>query len=353
MTNQSTALSQSFESTIKGSNSFLEVANEFEESSREIEQQLPLNSKFFTGSDLIISGAEKMPCLIDPVFPKVGNVCLAGGSDTGKSSLLRQIAIKIATGDPKFLEWDIKATHNKAVFVASEDDKNATSYLLSRQTMGFDYEKKQRLSNVYFMFEIENIYEELDTFLTSTPVDAVFMDCFSDVFGGDLKDTQKIRTCLHSFQELAAKHQCLFVWLHHTAKRTESTEPSKNNLLSGQGFEAKMRMVMELRQDQEEPNKRHLCIVKGNYLPAKMKRESFVLNFSETTFTFSETDERVPFEMLVKQNLDDGGKAKYLEAKALKEKGKTFEEIAGALGYDSKGTISKLFKRAEKNGWDK
>lgn len=122
---------------------------------------------------------------------------------------------------------------------------------------------------------------ELDRRLTRQPADVVIIDCFSDAFGGDLKDTQKIRSYLHPYQELALKHQCLILFLHHTSKRTEAYEPSKHNLLSGQGFEAKMRLVIELRADISDPTIRHLCIVKGNYLPGNMKRESYVLRFDE------------------------------------------------------------------------
>jgi RecA-family ATPase len=179
----------------------------------------------------------------------------------------------------------------------------------------------------------------------------VIIDCFSDAYGGDLKDTQKIRTYLHPFQELAQKHQCLILFLHHTGKRTENYEPSKNNLLSGQGFEAKMRLVIELRADLMNPNFRHLCIVKGNYLPASYKKESYVLKFDEQNFTFTNTGERTPFELLIKQVESDNGKAKFEQASELKSKGYTYDQIAEQLGFSSKGTISKLFDKAEKMGW--
>jgi hypothetical protein len=77
-----------------------------------------------------------------------------------------------------------------------------------------------------------------------------------------------------------------------------------------------------------------------------------VLQFNEETFTFSNTGERVPFELLAKQN-EDGSKLKYQQAKELKDLNYTYEQIAERLGYESKGSITKLFQKAEKNGWNK
>lgn len=302
-----------------------------------------------TGEYLMTVKAEKMATFLDPIMPKVGNIALAGGSDTGKSSILRQLVIDCVVGNASFLGFNLNTIHKSAIFVATEDDQQATSFLLGKQAS--DYLPHQ-LKNLRFIFETNNLLEELDARLTNKPADIVIIDCFADAFGGDLKDTQKIRMFLHQYQELAVRHQCLILWLHHTGKRTENFEPSKNNLLSGQGFEAKMRMVMELRVDLMNPSYRHLCIVKGNYLPANLKKESFVLHFDEASFTFSNTGERTPFELLVKQN-EDGSKAKYEQAKELKDLGYSYEKIAESLGYGSKGTISKLFEKAQKNGWDK
>lgn len=302
-----------------------------------------------TGEQLLLSDIKEIPTLVFPFLQQTGLACLAGSSDTGKSSILRQLAVAIVTGENNFLGFQINAKHRSVIYVSTEDLERETAYLLCRQTQRY---KPELLKGLRFVFDIENLYSELDKRLTNKPADLVIIDCFSDVYGSDLKDTQRIRNYLHPFQELAQKHQCLFLFLHHTGKRTENFEPSKNNLLSGQGFEAKMRLVIELRADLLNPLHRHLCIVKGNYLPASFKKESYVLQFDEQNFVFSNTGERMPFELLVKQADTDNSKAKYERAKELKEQGYSYEQIANAIGYNSKGSVSKLFDKAKKNGWD-
>jgi RecA-family ATPase len=303
-----------------------------------------------TGDYLLHNCLTEIDTLLNPLCQRVGVVCLAGSSDTGKSAMLRQLAIAIVLGLADFLGFIINAIHKSVVFVSSEDDASATSFLLNRQAKGYEAEL---LRGLRFIFETDNILQTLDESLTKKPADLIILDCFADLYGHDLKDTQRIRTFLNQFQQLAVKHQCLFLFLHHTGKRTEHVEPSKNNLLSGQGFEAKMRLVMELRADNMNPNERHLCIVKGNYLPSNMKRESYVLNFDEQTFCFTNTGKRMQFEFLAKKSDSDNGKAKYEQAEELRANGDSYEVIAEKLGFGSKGTVSKLFKKAESEGWNK
>jgi len=301
-----------------------------------------------TGEQLLLSEIKEIPCLVYPFLQQAGLACLAGSSDTGKSSLLRQMAISIVTGESDFLGFKIKARHHSVIYVSTEDLERETAYLLSRQAQSY---APNLLQGLRFVWEIEKLNVKLDKCLTAKLADLVIIDCFADAYGGDLKDTQKIRSYLHPFQELALKHDCLFLFLHHTGKRTENYEPNKNNLLSGQGFEAKMRLVIELRADLTNPLQRHFCIVKGNYLPASHKKESYILQFDEQNFTFSNTGECMPFEFLTKQNDAANFRTKFEQAKELKEQGHNYEQIAKIIGYNSKGSVTKLFDKGKKKGW--
>jgi RecA-family ATPase len=297
-----------------------------------------------TAATLLAQPHRAISCLVEPFLQKVGLACLAGSSDTGKSALLRQLSIAIAGGETDFLGFPIHSQHRSVIYVSTEDGQEATSYLLHRQASAYT---PDRLSGLRFIFEAEaELLPKLHQSLHTQPADLV------DAFGGDLKDTQKIRAYLQPWQTLAEQHSCLILFLHHTAKRTEALTPSKNNLLSGQGFEAKMRLVIELRGDVMQPAHRHLCIVKGNYLSAMHKKESYVLRFDETHFLFSRTGERVPFELLVRSADTDDSRSKYEQAKELKDAGKSYSQIAEMMGYASKNSISKLFEKAKKFSWD-
>lgn len=252
----------------------------------------------FRGDELLRMEVEEVPMLFDGFIPRVGLVAEVGASDTGKSMLYRQMAIAIAKGSD-FLGFKFKGVYKNVIFVATEDDSQATAYLLRRQNktmqMGIDEARRIR-----FVYDVEDVISVLREELTKEPADAVIIDAYSDVFTGtDSKDSTQTRQFLNEYGNIAKDFGCCVAFLHHTGKRTEDLAPSKNNAMGSQSFEAKMRLMFEFRADRERDDIRHLCIVKGNYLPADAKKASYVLRMNEN-FCFSPTGGRTPFELLAK-----------------------------------------------------
>jgi hypothetical protein len=249
--------------------------------------------KFISGADLLNMHTENIPMLIEDLIPLVAVWAIVGASDTGKSMILRQLAMCIV-GNIPFLNFAIFAKYKRVIVVCSEDDEFAISYLLRRQnkTIGLTPEQAD---NILFVFETDNLPQRLDDLLATSPADAVIIDAFGDVFNGkDLNQNNQVRSFLNQFTQLANKYKCSIGFLHHTGKRTEDLAPSKNNAIGSQGFEAKMRLVMELRNDKNTDDLRHLCIVKGNYFPQERKSSSIVLKMDDN-LVFENTGERVKY----------------------------------------------------------
>ena len=317
------------------------------------EEQQQMQSKFvsaaelsgeITGEMLLKKQIHEIPTLVEPIFPKVGLGCLAGSSDTGKSALLRQMGISVAAALPTFLGMRLNVSRRVVYYVSTEDDETATAYLLCRQNIDLNIDPTE-LRHLRFLFESENVIAELDKRLAVHPADLVIIDCFSDLYTGNMNESNQVRMFLNQYSQLANKYQCLIIFLHHCGKRTENFMPSKHNLLGSQAFEAKMRLVLELRSDVTDKTVKHLCCVKGNYLSADYKTESIKLKFSEN-LTFHETGERVPYENLVPESgdVDD----KYELVMQLKSEGRTLDEIAKIIGYKDKSGVSKFIARYEK-----
>ena len=301
---------------------------------------VPPKKKWITATTLLERGIVEVPKLIEPILQRVGVAAVVGSSDTGKSSFLRQMAIAVATGQRDFLGFEVKAQHQQAIYVITEDDDNATASLLykSNKESRLHYD---RYKGLRFVFDTENLPQTLDAMLTEQKADLVVIDAFSDLYGNAMNEGNKVRVFLNEFNQLAQKHQCLIVFLHHCGKRTEDQAPNKSSIIGSQSFEAKMRLVIELRQDFQEPSYRHLCIVKGNYLPSEYKQESYVLRFDENMI-FHETGRRVPFEQLCRPVVNDNdNECKYESLMALMSEGKSQNEAAQLLGM-SKGQASKL-----------
>lgn len=289
------------------------------------------HSRPVSAADLLARKVQTIPTLIDPLFQRVGLVFLVGSSDAGKSAFLRQMSLAVVNGDEWFCGFRINPTHRRVMYVSSEDDEDAISFLLNKQNEERRY-PMENCKGLRYLFDTADLLQRLDDNLTAEPVDMVAIDAFGDVYNkGSLNESNLVRSYLHPFSELAKKHSCLFVFLHHTGKRSNEREPDKANMLGSQGLEAKARCVIELREDPADAGLRHLCVLKGNYLPVEYKRESFVLRFDEW-MVFHNTGHRVPFDQLIKvAGAKQEQKAKYERAKAMQEQGMSYRKIGREL----------------------
>lgn len=286
--------------------------------------------------------------LLQGVFEKTGLACIAGATDTGKSMLLRDLAFAISQEETEFLGFKLNTITNKVLFISTEDSKSKTAELLKIQSEGLVHES---LNRIRFLFNPENAIKEVDAELKKEPVDLIIGDCYSDLYQGDAINSNEIRSYLSKWQKLSEVHNCLVLFLHHTNKRSEFDQPSKHNLHGGQGFQAKMRTVVELRADLNHKDKRHLCIVKGNYLRAEQKDRSFVLYFDNENLRFTSKGERADYSTLYEPKIDFERIEMYKRAAILKSEGLTNKKIAPHLNL-SEATISRLLNEGKEKGWN-
>ncbi len=305
----------------------------------------------WSGDYLMDMNIEELPYLVNPIFPKSGLVALSGSSDTGKSSLLRQLAMSIVLKEDNFLGFPIENAFNRVVYVSTEDDRYAISMLMNKQNV--DNRPKEEFAKLGYIFNTNYLFEKIYNTLAKHKVDCVIIDAFGDLYGDDMNASNKVRSYLQRYSFLADMFQCLFIFLHHTGKRTENLSPSKHNLLGSQGFEAKMRLVIELRRDLVDPSIVYLFIVKGNYLPEQYKGKGYKLRFDEN-MRFTNLNERIEYEDIFnpssRENSDDYYRNKACHYKAA---GKTVDEITSLLQNEGctkkRSTIAKWIKEGNSN----
>lgn len=271
---------------------------------------VPIFGFLYTARHLYNMNIESVPYLLEGIFQKYGLVAVTGSSDTGKSSFLRQFAISIVLGLDNFLGYKLNAEHKKVIYVSTEDDLRATSYLVNKQSNGVV--DVSRLFHLGFIFDTSEIFKKLMKVLAAAKVDCIIIDALADLYTGNMNQANQVRSYIYKFQKLAIKHDTLIIFLHHTKKGSQNFNPSKDNILGSQGFEAKMRLVLELRKDHQNPELRYLCIVKGNYVPESLKKDAIVLKFDDN-LCFTNMDRTVPFSQLA-QN-PNSRKSKFQKAK--------------------------------------
>jgi len=302
--------------------------------------------------ELLENPAERQPVLVEPLFPQCGLGAVIGSSDCGKSTMLRQLAACVA-GGRDFLLWKTFPVHKRVLYVSTEDDSSAMSELLKRQNKAWQLSKEEA-ERVEFLFSCDCIAEKVEACLVAKPVDLVIIDTFGDICKDDISQSNNIRNLLNLFADTARRHGCFILFAHHIRKTGENTAPSKLNALGSQAFEAKMRVLIELRRSKRNKDLLHLCIVKGNYLPNDYKQQSFDLQTdSDMNFTatggrteLSEINSYLPVILPVNEEqlalMQQKEKDKETIIKLYKQ-GKSIREIS-ELVPQSKSTVQRIIK---------
>ncbi|MBQ1214180.1 MAG: AAA family ATPase, partial [Tidjanibacter sp.] len=85
-----------------------------------------------SATKLVETAKPTMDTLVAPLLPRVGIVSLVGSSDSGKSSLLRGLALAVASGAEEWLSLPLRTHHQSALYISTEDDEDAIATLLHK-----------------------------------------------------------------------------------------------------------------------------------------------------------------------------------------------------------------------------
>jgi len=298
-----------------------------------------------SGKTLFESPIPENPMLWEHFLPKIGIAILAGGSDCGKSSLMRQLSNAILFEETEFLGLRLDANHKSVLYVSSEDTEDDIIRIMKREHL--EGRNGDRYYNIHYIFDIEKIEERIEELLRICPVDCVILDSLNDFIKGDANNAFYVRRFLEKIRIMVMKYKCLFVIIHHYRKSASDMNPTKNDVLGSQSIEAKARVVISMEKDRNDSKDRILRITKGNYVSDELKGKVLKLI----------PDDRFIFKSSAELLIDRSGslkRSRKIDQKMsdiillLHEGGCSSREIEAELenmGYNiSKSTISEFLK---------
>lgn len=277
-----------------------ELLASVEAPSIELGERKPLK-RYFTYGDLLQRQQEEVETLFGKVIIKSGLGVVYGAPDCGKSMWLRQMCMHVATGR-NFMGWEYKGTYCRAIYLSSEDDENITTPVVKKnqRTLHLNDDAAQNLRFVFDWTpeELPTLIEEL---LTEQPADLVVIDAFADAFNGRSdNDAAEVRKFYAQFKPIIEKHKCLLIFNHHVSKSAEEFPPSIKNARGSETVISKGRFAIELRRDPNNPDVKHICFTKANYLGwGEYKTRSTAIRMDEN-LVFIPSGDHVDFEDLVK-----------------------------------------------------
>ncbi len=279
-----------------------------------------------TGKELIDMGVTEYPVLVEGLIPKYEMAVIAGGSDIGKSSFLRDLAMSIVEKRENFLGQKLNITHGRVIYVSSEDGIYALSNCLIRSTEGND---PSIYDNITFILETDNVLNTIKKEIAKYDVDAIIMDSYSDLFeGGNINNAPDNRNFLKPYLNLCKEHQCCVLFLHHFSKSRGQTGGSKNALLGSCAIEQKIRAVLTFGKGKGD-NIRELQLVKGNNFKTEEKKAIYNLTF-EANQRFS-LHERTTFSANRAEREHEEKEEVQLLVYELREQGKSWMEVQGIV----------------------
>lgn len=289
-----------------------------------------------SAQELIDNDITEIPWLWDKFIPYRCLTFVSGDSDTGKSTLLRQLSFAIVSGEREYLGQSLRQKHKNVVYVSTEDDILSLSPRMKKEKDYFSSDVEY--SNLRFIFEDEDILRKLREALSYQSADLVILDSFGDLYQGDINSSSETRNFMKGFKTFAEQYSCAVVFLHHNRKAAASGNPNKHDLLGSMAIEAKGRSVLMVAQGDSRTDRRTLKIAKGNYVTPEEKRKEYELSFTDGIFELANvqsnyastsTDPELK-ELVYKYRID----------------GYTVRDIAQALkesGYDiSKSSVSRI-----------
>jgi len=303
-------------------------------------------------ADKLIENAEdKIDFLLEPVLPRHCVAMLAGPSDSNKSTFLRQFGLAIVSGYDEFVDFKLYSKYRSVIYISTEDDEIITGVFLKKQAAGL---LPENIRNLRFIFESNDLVRRLDECLEQQKADVAIIDPFSNCFKGDINNLISVRSFIEPLQQLSRKHQCVILLLHHLNKSNEALIPNKRALSGSHSLTDVPRVVLDFRKDKFDKSKRHLSIIKGNYVADNFKSSTYVLQFDEATMTLSNTGERVDFGNLqsnIGYSLGEQRKV-YAEIDKLYKQGESIRDISIIInkpGY-GKTKIAEYLKTKHNDG---
>lgn len=269
---------------------------------------------FFSLQELMELEFKECQYLWEPFFPRVGVIGIVGEPDTGKSQFIKEFCLRIGAGMTEFLGMNIKATHNKALMILSEDSQQPTKYSTGQQLIGLGIDKSKINCDFVFseLLTFAEVKELINEKLKIYKYDVIVFDPYGEFFDYDnLNDNAQVRKSLQYFSKVASQYNLLVVIIHHVKKDKYGQKASKGAEIGAGAFGQKLRAVFNLRYEACDPYTMYFTPTKGNYLSYEYKKQSMVLKFSKETFLFINTgevkplDDNNPFSKESKINYDE------------------------------------------------
>jgi RecA-family ATPase len=160
-------------------------------------------SKIVMAHSLMSKTFKGQPFLIDGLICRGEISSIVGSSETGKSMLLRDMALAISGGEESFLGFKTNIQSGFTIYVSTEDGERRTYDAMLKQSEGRNTDSIN--ANLGYIFETEDVMKELSEVQEKRKIDLLIVDCFTDLYRGDLNRANEIRGFFNPYKAFAKR----------------------------------------------------------------------------------------------------------------------------------------------------
>jgi ABC-type Mn2+/Zn2+ transport system ATPase subunit len=231
------------------------------------EVETSVNSIYsYPSSDIVIRDGMEMnlmdtPIMNDLVEGIIGERSLnflAGEEGAGKSLLAMNLALAIATGQPKFLEYPIKK-HGKVLYLNNELSFQVFVKRFQDMRRVLFHEGVARLNNFLTLESMKPLNEAWDDLckliVREQPI-LVVLDCLYWAHDKKENDSSEMKEIMRMFVELRDKFGIAVLVVHHTKKGSRFEGMHNDNMRGSSVFAGATDTVMMMRRSSTDESKR-------------------------------------------------------------------------------------------------
>lgn len=253
--------------------------------------------------------------LLAPLLPRSGCAVLAGKPDSGKSLFALQLCVHIVSGIKRFVGLELKPKYQSVIVVLTEDNMREAKTRITKQLEGLGISANTRLRFIFAQGKDHStVLETIHEFMKLQPADLILIDSFGDIFtGNDTNSNVMMRETIKPYDAIAAEYDCLVLFIHHINKASYQISPRQENVQGGAGLVQKVRLALQMSEDETSDDIRYLSVTKGNYCSKDLKKNSMVLKLDENYLIFEETGRTIPTKEIGTASKDNKSSESALE----------------------------------------
>ena len=201
--------------------------------------------KIFSSNDILEQAPTETKFLVAPILPLVGVSLLAGSPGSGKSTLVRGLALAAAKPDPTWLglplhQW-AGSTGSKVMLIHLEEARSEVFRHLVE--LGLEGQHEVQVVDVD---DVSDIAIRMDQVLEKQRPNLVIIDTMAELLSiREINSYTETVKALQEFRQLSEKYQTHFMFLHHTPKQATTDE---NAVLGSTGVRASVDSALILRK---------------------------------------------------------------------------------------------------------